>query len=241
MNTTTYILFMLVTLCGSFIQSICGFGSAIFTMSLYPYFMPYSMSVTLTGLTALSSNVGNVLPRIKHIRWKLLIAPILGYLAFAAYSTIFAVSKSDSKLLNIMLGVVLILLSFYFIFFKDKIKIKPTFVTGLIVGGLSGILGGLFSISSPPIIVYLLAVTKGKDEYFANMMAFLLVSNLYTGIIRAFKGLITKEVLILWAIGTCLSVVGVFFGKKLVDKLNGETVRKIIYVFMAISGLMMII
>jgi uncharacterized membrane protein YfcA len=118
---------MVVTLCGSFIQSVCGFGSAIFTISLFPYFMPYSMSVMLTGLTALSSNVGNVLPRIKSIRWKLLIAPLIGYFAFAAYSVIFAVSKSDSKLLNIMLGIVLILLSLYFVFFKDKIKIKTTF------------------------------------------------------------------------------------------------------------------
>jgi uncharacterized membrane protein YfcA len=232
---------MVVTFCGSFIQSVCGFGSAIFTMSVFPYFMPYSMCVTLTGLTALSSNVGNVLPRIKFIRWKLLIAPLIGYFCFAAYSVIFAVSKSDSKLLNILLGIVLILLSLYFIFFKDKIKIKPTFFNGLIVGALSGIMGGLFSISAPPIIVYLLSVTKDKDEYFANVMAYLMIANIYTGIFRAIKGLVTKEVLILWALGTCMTVFGVFFGKKLVDKLNAQTVRKIIYIFMAISGLMMII
>ncbi|MPN54800.1 hypothetical protein SDC9_202477 [bioreactor metagenome] len=102
-------------------------------------------------------------------------------------------------------------------------------------------MGGLFSISAPPIVVYLLAVTKSKDEYFANIMAYLMVANIYTGIFRAFQGLITKEVLILWAIGTVLIVFGVLLGKKLVDKLNAETVRKIIYIFMAISGLMMII
>lgn len=232
---------MAITFCGSFIQSICGFGSAIFTMSLFPFFMSYQMSVTLTGLTALSSNIGNIVPRIKAIRWKLLIAPFIGYFAFAAYSLVFAVSKSNSRLLNILLGAVLILLSIYFIFFKNKIKIKPTFFNGLIVGALSGIMGGLFSISAPPIVVYLLAVTKSKDEYFANIMAYLMVANIYTGIFRAFQGLITKEVLILWAIGTALIVFGVLLGKKLVDKLNAETVRKIIYIFMAISGLMMII
>ena len=83
-----------------------------------------------------------------------------------------------------------ILLSLYFAFFKSKIKIKPTFLNGLIVGALSGILGGLFSISSPPIVVYSLACTDSKDEYFATNMAFLMVTNIYAAILRAIQGLI---------------------------------------------------
>jgi hypothetical protein len=44
---------------GSFIQSICGFGSPIVCMAVLPYFMPYQTSLVMSGLLTFSSNVGN--------------------------------------------------------------------------------------------------------------------------------------------------------------------------------------
>jgi uncharacterized membrane protein YfcA len=50
------------------------------------------------------------------------------------------------------------------------------------------------------------------------------------------NGLITGQVLFLWLIGSAMIFLGVFFGKKIIDKLNAQTMRKIIYIFMALSG-----
>jgi uncharacterized membrane protein YfcA len=241
MSTLAYVLFLIVAFTGSFIQSICGFGCAIVTMSVFPYFMPgYQMSVTVSSLLALSSNVGNLVTRLKSVRIKLIIPPLIGYFIFSAIAIVYSIGKADAAL-KAVLGAVLILLSLYFMFIKNKIKIKPTFINGLIAGCLSGILGGIFSIGGPPLVVYTLAVTGSKEEYFATNMAFFTITNIYTAIIRAMKGLITSQIIFLWLIGSVMIFIGVFSGKKIVDKLNAQTMRKIIYIFMALSGCIMVV
>ncbi len=240
MSTLAYILFMIASFAGSFIQSICGFGCAIVTMAVFPYFMPgYQLSVTVSSLLALSSNVGNLAARIKSVRFKLIISALIGYFVFSTFAIFYSIGKADSTL-KAVLGGLLIVLSLYFMFLKDQIKIKPTFVNGLIAGALSGVMGGIFSISGPPIVVYTLAVTDTKEEYLATNMGFFGITNIYTAIIRAIGGLITPQVLWLWLIGSVMIFVGVFFGKKVADKLNAQAIRKIIYVFMALSGCIMI-
>lgn len=241
MSILAYILFLLASFAGSFIQSFCGFGCAIVTMAVFPYFLPgYQLSVTVSSLLALSSNAGNLVKRLNFIRMKLIIAPLIGYFIFSAFAIVYSVGKADSTL-KAVLGFVLVLLSLYFMFVKGKIMIRPTFVNGLIAGCLSGVLGGIFSIGGPPLVVYTLAVTESKEEYFATNMAFFAITNIYSAIIRAMNGLITWHVLFLWLIGSVMVFLGVFFGKKIVDKLNAESMRKIIYVFMALSGMIMIL
>ena len=241
MTTLIYVLYLIVSFAGSFMQTISGFGFSVVTMAIFPYFMhSYQLSLTVSSLMAFSTDIVNVVPRRKAVKMKLILPPLLGYFIFAAVAVFFSVGTADSTLSTI-LGAALILLSLYFIFIKNNLRIKPTFVNGVIAGALSGVMGGMFSISGPPIVVYTLAITKDQEEYFATNMAYFAITNLYTAVIRAINGLITPQVILLWAIGTIMVFVGVFCGRKLVKKINPIALRKVIYIFMAVSGALMII
>ena len=102
-------------------------------------------------------------------------------------------------------------------------------------------MGGMFGIIAPPIVIYSMAVTKSKDEFITTNLTFGLVTNIYSTTIRAIKGAITAEVLLYWLLGSIAIVFGVMLGKKIVNKINGETMKKCVYIFMAISGAIMLI
>lgn len=240
MSALSIILFLLTAFAGSFIQSVCGFGSPIVCMSVLPYFMEYATSLALSGLLTFSSNVGNVITRLKFINIKLILSPLIGYFAFAAFAIVYSVHQAGA-VLSTMLGVLLILLSLYFLFFNGRIKIKPTFMNGLIIGAIAGVMGGLFGIIAPPIVIWSMAVTSNKDEFITTNLAIGLVTNIYSTTVRALSGAITKQMLILWLIGSVMIVLGVFLGRKVVNKINPETMKKLIYLLMAVSGLVMII
>ena len=49
-----------------------------------------------------------------------------------------------------------ILLALYMYIFQQHIQIKPTFKNALLFCGAGGILGGLFGVGGPPIVLYFL-------------------------------------------------------------------------------------
>ena len=141
-----------------------------------------------------------------------------------------------------MLGAALILLSGYMFFFSSKIKIKPSPFTGLAAGGFSGILGGIFSMGGPPVVIYFMqSEGDDKDRYLATIQMYFLLSNVYGTAVKAINGFITKDVLILAAFGTVGMIAGIFIGKLIFKKLRVDILRRVVYCFMAVAGVVNIV
>ena len=69
-----------------------------------------------------------------------------------------------TDLLKKVFGVFLMLLSVYFLVFSSKLKIKATLMSATVCGTLAGILGGLFGIGGPPMVIFFLAALDDKEE-----------------------------------------------------------------------------
>lgn len=234
-------LLILVSVGGAFVQRVTGFGLGIFNMLFMPYFMPSSaVSAAISGMQACVINVYHGIAQRKKILWKTML-PI----AIAALAVIpLAVSLSSSlpqSFMKRLLGVVLVALSIYFLFFSDKIRLKPTVVNGLLAGGLGGMLNGLFSTGGPPVVLYLVHATEDKLAYFATIQAYFGITNLFSTGNRILSGIIDGQV----AIYAAISLVGVLLGDRLgalvFHRLNAEKFRKVIYIGMIVSGLLMLL
>ena len=140
-----------------------------------------------------------------------------------------------------MLGIALFALSLYFFFFSDKIKIKPTWYAGLIAGLLSGILGGMFSIGGPPVVIYFLQSEKDTDHYMATISSYFIFSGAVAITIKALAGFVTANVWAGLVIGITAILIGSFTGKKTRDKTNPKIIKKAIYGFMALSGILNVV
>lgn len=234
------ILFMFSCLAGSVIQSVSGFGFAIFMMSVIPNFLPSSVSTAVSGLLSLSTNTANTVRYRSFINWKQILFPIIGYSIASLIVVSFFAGKSEDILKRI-LGAVLIALSIYFFFFSSKIHIHPTARNGFLAGTLSGILGELFSMSGPPIVIYMLSTGTEKESYMGTIQCYFFLTNLYTTILRMTKGLITLQVIELSLLGITFSFIGFWIGTKILSCINAEVMKKIIYTFLAVSGLNMLL
>ncbi len=144
-------------------------------------------------------------------------------------------------LFGLLLGIVLILLSLYFLFFDKRINIRPTMPNGIFSGALGGTLGGLFSTGGPPAVLYLTHATPDNATYFATIQFYFAVTNVYSTVHRAVNGFITREVLVLAAIGLIGCILGNLVGKLVFDPLDAKKLKLIIYLGMIVSGLLMVI
>ena len=242
MNVELYrlALIALITFGGAYIQSVTGFGFGIFAMIFLPKLLVYTEANVLSTMLSSLTSVGVAIAMRKLINWKNLIFPIIGC-TVSTYVAVQFIKTQKNETLSLMLGIALFALSLYFFFFSDKIKIKPTWYAGLIAGLLSGILGGMFSIGGPPVVIYFLQSEKDTDHYMATISSYFIFSGAVAITIKALAGFVTANVWAGLVIGITAILIGSFTGKKTRDKTNPKIIKKAIYGFMALSGILNVV
>lgn len=235
----------LILLCtgASFVQRVCGFGFGVFIMTMLPFLCnSYGEATTLSGLLSAIQSLWILFTLYKLVDWKKLILITISFAIFSFFAIqVVAKYNQDDSILKILLGIVLILLSLYFLFVSPKIQVKPTKHLQVSMGALSGVLGGLFGMHGPPAVIYFLSVEPTKYRYMAVCQAYFLLTNIIMTFFRAQKGFLTVDVL--WGVlFACLGIViGSYLGRKVFDKISIEKLRKIIYVYLIISGVLVIL
>ena len=222
----------------SFVQRTIGFGFGIFIMTALPFLMPsYAEAVTLSGLLSLTSATVIMFKYVKYVTWKRIL-PIM--VAFAVFSTIAVVllDRIEGPAMRITLGLMLILLSFYFSFFKDKIQkiIRPTAGWQLGAGSLSGVMGGLFGMQGPPVVLYLIASEPTKDHYMGMIQTYAVLTNVTMVISRAFNGYVTRDVSTAYLYGLGGLVIGVLAGNWAYKRIPNRIFTYVVYAYIGISG-----
>lgn len=225
----------------AFVQRVSGFGFGIFIMTVLPFIMPsYGEATTLSGLLAMLTSIAITLKMWRHIPWKTLLPILLTFLIVSYFSILF-VARADEGLLKHILGVVLILVSIYFFFISERIKLKPTLPIQIGMGTISGLMGGFFGMQGPPAVLFFVASSKTKEEYMSMMQCYLLVGNVFMTIFRARQGFLTEAVGYGWLCGICGVIIGFSLGTQVYKRLSLPLLRKVIYAYMAISGILALI
>ncbi len=240
-NEIQFIAILLVSATGAFIQRVTGFGYGIFVMIFFPYIIKTHTSAAAVSMivSCILSMYNSIIYRTK-IPYKKVFPLIAASLVTIPIAVRFSVMVSGDVFKKI-LGIVLIVLSLYFLFLNNRIKMKPTVKNGAIAGGLGGVLTGLFSTGGPPIVLYLMNALTDNVMYFASTQFYFGLTGIYSTLVRFFNGIITMEVVVYSVIGLVGSLVGNFVGKHIFDKLNAQRLKQLVYFGMIISGIVMIL
>ena len=227
----------------SFIQRTIGFGFGIFIMTALPFMMPsYAEAVTLSGLLSLTSATVVMIQYVKFVTWKRLL-PMVG--AFVVFSTaaIFMLDKIEGPAMRQILGIMLVILSLYFSFFKEKLQkfIRPTKGWLLGTGSVSGVMGGLFGMHGPPVVLYLVVSEPSKDHYMGMIQTYAVITNITMLIVRAWNGYVTPTVGIsyLYALGGL--AIGILVGNWAFKRIPSRLFTYIVYAYIGISGLIILL
>ena len=217
------------------VQSLTGFGAGIVMMLFFPMLLPVLNASALSGAIGLMLSIGMAWQYRKKINVRLLVIPAVFYAVISALAISFA-DLMDTTLLLRVFGVFLILLSAYFLIFAGKIRVKATVGTAAVCASLSGVVGGLFGIGGPPMVVYYLSALDDKEAYLGTIQAFFCFTNIYTLIVRLIKGLYTAELIPPTVCGVVAILLGQLIGGRIQSKINGDTMRKLVYAFLGVTG-----
>ena len=234
------ILVALIALGASYIQSVTGFGFGIFAMIFLPSILLYNGANLLSTMLSTVTSVIVVLLTFRNVSWKNMIFPLIGSTVSTLGAVAFMKTQDDTTLI-LLLGIALVALSIYFFFFSDKIKIKPTWYAGLIAGLLSGVMGGMFSMSGPPVVVYYMQSEKNSDNYLATISAYFVLSNVVSIGAKIGAGFASSLVWVAFAVGILGLAAGSFAGKLTRDRIKPSAIKRCVYGVMAVSGVVNIV
>ena len=237
MDYTTIGLLVTSACIASFIQRVSGFGFGIAIMTVLPYIMnSYGEATTLSGLLAASQSLFVAIKMRKYISWRRLL-PILFTFIVISYFSVIMVKSIDDRTLKHVLGVILIVVSVYFFFLSKRIKVKPTLPIQVSMGTLSGLMGGFFAMQGPPAVLYFLSSENTKERYIAISQAYFVIGNIMMTIFRCKAGFLTMSVCQAWCFGILAVCLGTWLGSMVFNCLSTDNLRKIIYIFIGISGI----
>ncbi len=230
-----YIWIILIVILGAFSQSSSGFGFSIITMSLFPLFFSVINSMVLVAFTNIIAVTFIVIKYFKYVKFKLLMIPAALTLLTTYIGLMNLVSIDNSSIIKI-LGISLILLSIYFFFFANKIQIPANQFTAAVVGITAGLMNGFLAIPGPPIVLYYSAALKDKKEYMATVQFLFLMSNILKIYFFTINYGVSSEIAKYIPFMIIAAIFGTFIGHNAFKKLSSDSLRKVIYVIMVISG-----
>ncbi len=226
----------LLALGAAFAQRTTGFGFGITIMTALPFVMPsYGEATMLSGLLSLTS-AGWIACRMRRFLKLKKLLPMLFSSLLVSTACIFLVSRMHNALLLQVLGIMLILISIYFIFFSKRIHMPATRSWQIGAGTLSGTMGGFFGMQGPPAVLYFISSAPDKNEYMSLMQTYVFLSNIGMTLVRAWNGFVSAEVGFGYLVGFAGVLAGTALGTWVYDRIPNRLFRYAVYGYIAVSG-----
>lgn len=231
----------LLAICASFIQRVSGFGFGIFVMIFFPLFLPsYGEATTLSGLLAGSTALIIAIRYFRHIKWGIML-PLLLINIVTSFFAIEYMTTLSNEILKRCFGGVFIAIALYFLFLDSKKSVRLNWASKGLLGALSGIMGGMFAMPGPPLVVCCINSIKSNIAYVVTLQAFSVLLNIFYTIFRARVGFFNENTLHWWAIGMIGAFIGSWLGERLFSHISSAMLRKIVYTLLLVSGIFAII
>ncbi len=220
---------------GGFTQSIVGFGAAaILVLFLTPFI---SMAVAPSVVAVV--NVGLCLPLLWRLRravdWRGVLLPVIVY-TVASIAAICMLGSLDLRFLTAAFGAFLVLLSVYFLFFAQKVSVKPTNATAIVCSAVSGICAGLFGVGGPMMALYFVSVFEERDTYLGNLQLLFASTYAVNALVRAASGLFSLSLVPMTLLGVVLINAGAYVGTRLSKRIDTASAKTAVYAGVGVLG-----
>ena len=226
---------MVIFLCAGTVKGFLGIGLPAAAMAFLTLVMPPTEAIPLLWLSILATNS----LQFAHASNKLAIAREYWRFAAAIMVSIFIASMFiadyPTGLLTGAIGVAMVLFSLNLLL-GIKLKIGSGRGWHLGFGILAGVLGGISSIWSPIVAMYLVARDVSKERFIGTTGFLFLAGVLPLGAGQLVAGILTFPVLIKSALALCVVLVGFRIGEVLRGRVSQELFRKVVLIAFLLMG-----
>ena len=226
---------------GGIVKGAIGVGLPAVAIAVMSGFLPVPLMVALVTVPILLTNLwqaihaGDPLEPLKRF-W-----PMIVCLLVVTWLSARLVVSLDGRVLFALLGTVLIL-------FVAINRLKGVWTVppaaekwmGPLAGSLGGFLGGISTIWGPPMMMYFVMLDLPRGVYIRTVGLVWFLASLPLAAAYVRHGVLTVETGALSALACIPSFVGLAVGQWLRDRINQETFRKFLLLFLFLTGLNLI-
>jgi uncharacterized membrane protein YfcA len=228
----------MVAFVAGFTQGLAGFGSVLVSLPLVVLFWDVRTAVPLVSLLAICITTFLRVQLHAHVQFKriapLLIAAVPGMAVGAQL-----LKHVQAWYLEVLIGFLLTSFSLYLFISRPR---KKELAGGWkwAAGFLSGILGGSVGANGPPVIIYTSLQPWEKDPVKSTLVGYFMIAGIGISSIHAAFGLITMDVLRLFAVGFLPAMAGVMSGSHLYGRMDTSAYRKAVTFLLLMMGIYML-
>lgn len=229
--------FLLLALLSEVLGTVGGFGSSVFFVPLAGFFFDFKTVLGLTGLLHVFSNIAKLVLFRQHIQWSLIwkigIPSVLLVIAGAWLSNHVQFAYAE-----ILLGLFCIFFALLFLW-KPDLQLKPTNSNAITGGGVAGFLAGFIGTGGAIRAVTLTSFGLEKNIFIATSAAIDFGVDLSRSVVYLQQGYVQGNYW--WYLPGLIVIafVGSYIGKRLLNHISQERFRKIVLIFILLTGMLM--
>ncbi|EXL04931.1 sulfite exporter TauE/SafE family protein [Aquamicrobium defluvii] len=228
---------------GGFVSGLAGFGTALFTLVFWLKVMPPQQAVAIVLIMSVTSGLQGVY-LVRHAivaeRWRLLrfLLPAL----IGVPIGIALLGYVDARALKLVIGAFMLLYGTFFIARRSlPVFERRTHAADIVVGHLSGILGGAASLSGALPTMWCALRPWTKAEQRAVLQPFSVVVLAVTATILAIKGAYNTETLMPIGIALPITLLSTQLGITVYWRLEDKRFKRLLIGLMFVSGLSIVL
>ena len=226
---------------GGIVKGTLGVGLPLVVVPLLSLVLPTPAAIGLVAIPVLASNLWQAWDtRVEQAQIKRFM-PLIATLVATTLLTVPATLAMTPKMLNAMLSVA-VLTGVGLMAFKPTFRIPERHVGrwGVAVGGVSGILGGVSSLTGPIIIAYLMALKLSREQFVGTISVIYLCSALPLYASMAAYGRFGLAEMAISAIALLPLGLGMAIGKQLRGRLSEALFRRVLLLFLTAIALLLL-
>jgi uncharacterized membrane protein YfcA len=235
MDLQLLIIFFLLTLLAEIVGTIGGFGSSVFFVPIAGYFLDFHSVLGITVLFHIISNISKIVLFRDGIDRKVLILvgiPSVVFVIIGAWLSAYF----DSKFLQLILALFLIVMSLFFLW-KKNMSFQPNTFNGITGGAISGFAAGLVGTGGALRGLTLAAFNLETRIFIATSAMIDLFVDAARSVVYVANGFVHAHDLYLLPVLIVAAFVGTWLGKIIVLKLPQEKFRTIVLLSILVIGL----
>lgn len=224
----------LIIFFATFVQGASGFGLALVAMPLLVGLIGVQTAAPLVSLVGIVAGLSMVLRYRATFNWRAVIRLSAASLT-AIPLGIYALGRIDAVIVTTILGIVIIGYALYALLGLRLPQLeRQTWAYGF--GFISGLLGGAYNTSGPPVIIYGSCRRWPPSEFKSNLQGFFLLNTVMVLFIHALNGNFTPLVWRSFGVGLPAILLGLWAGVSLDGRIAPQTFRRVVLVLLLFLG-----
>ena len=231
----------MIVFIATLIRSAFGFGEGLIAVPLLAFCIPLGVAAPLAVLVSVTV-AGIVVVQ----DWKKIHLGSAGWLVFA---TLFGIplgllllTSSHQRVVKAALALIIMAFAAYSLIGRTPLELRRDHRGWLLACGFcAGVLGGAYGMNGPPLVVYGAMRRWSAQHFRATLQGYFLPASIIGMGGYWLAGLWTPTVTRYFLLSLPVTLLGVFLGKVINHRLQGEAFYKYLYIGLAIIGTLLLI